>query len=189
MTDKIDSIRRSENMRRVRSHDTVPEILVRKIAHRLGYRFRLHRRDLPGSPDLVFPKHNKIIFVHGCFWHRHPGCIRTTTPGTRAQFWRRKFAENQKRDRRVSGRLRQLGWKVLVVWECPRPIRVIHVGSRDVPEEPDRPRFRTYCGGAANGRKQAKGLDRSRGRRAPAAPLEVRPWRFSSPLSKRPETR
>jgi DNA mismatch endonuclease, patch repair protein len=118
MIDRLDPVRRSENMRLVRSHDTGPEILVRKIAHRLGYRFRLHRRDLPGSPDLVFPKRNKIIFVHGCFWHRHQGCVRNTTPGTRIEFWKRKFAENEERDRRVSAQLRKLGWRVFVVWEC-----------------------------------------------------------------------
>jgi DNA mismatch endonuclease (patch repair protein) len=91
---------------------------VRSAAHRLGYRFRLHRRDLPGTPDLVFPGLRKVIFVHGCFWHRHPNCLRTTTPKTRAAYWAQKFAENIKRDGRVRRQLRAAGWDVLVVWEC-----------------------------------------------------------------------
>lgn len=118
MTDKIDQARRSENMRRVRSRDTKPELIVRSIAHRLGYRFRIGRIDLPGRPDIVFPRLSKVILVHGCFWHRHRRCARTTTPTTRTEFWVRKFAENQRRDIRVSRQLRSLGWQVHVVWEC-----------------------------------------------------------------------
>ena len=109
---------RSELMRRVRGKDTTPERAVRRVAHALGYRFRLHRRDLPGTPDLVFPRLRRAIFVHGCFWHRHEGCSRTTTPKTRAAYWREKFDQNIRRDRRNLAALRDLAWEVLVVWEC-----------------------------------------------------------------------
>lgn len=109
---------RSALMARVRGKDTGPEIAVRRAAHRLGFRFRLHRSDLPGSPDLVFPRSKKAIFVHGCFWHRHPGCVRTTTPKTRTAYWLEKFRVNVARDERVVRELRASGWKVLVVWEC-----------------------------------------------------------------------
>lgn len=109
---------RSQIMSRVRGKDTRPEMRVRSLAHRIGYRFRLHRRDLPGSPDLVFPMYRTCIFVHGCFWHRHVGCKRTTTPKTRVNYWSTKFQENIARDERVKFALEQLGWKVVVVWEC-----------------------------------------------------------------------
>ena len=91
---------------------------MRRAAHALGYRFRLHRRDLPGTPDLTFPSRRKVILVHGCFWHRHEGCVRTTTPRTRAAYWRDKFETNIERDRRNNHGLKALGWDVLVVWEC-----------------------------------------------------------------------
>ena len=109
---------RSELMRRVRGKDTTPERAVRRVAHALGYRFRLHRRDLPGTPDVVFPRLRRAIFVHGCFWHRHEGCARTTTPKTRVVYWREKFEQNIQRDRRNLAALRRLEWEVLVVWEC-----------------------------------------------------------------------
>lgn len=109
---------RSALMSRVRAKDTKPELIVRGLAHGLGYRFRLHRRDLPGTPDLVFPKLRKVIFVHGCFWHRHRGCSRTTTPKTRAAYWKDKFRQNIKRDAAKETMLRSIGWDVLVVWEC-----------------------------------------------------------------------
>ena len=97
--------------------NTKPELIVRRMVHALGYRFRLHRRDLPGRPDIVLPRLKKVIFVHGCFWHRH-GCRRTTTPESNMEFWQTKFADNKKRDRRVIRELRWLGWVALVVWEC-----------------------------------------------------------------------
>ena len=109
---------RSALMGRVRGKDTVPEHAVRRAVHSLGYRFRLHRRDLPGTPDLTFPRLRKVVFVHGCFWHRHAGCSRTTTPRTRAAYWREKFEQNVERDRRNAAALRALDWEVLVVWEC-----------------------------------------------------------------------
>lgn len=104
----------------VRSSDTKPERVVRKLAHGLGYRFRLRRRDLPGSPDLVFPGRRAVIFVHGCFWHRHdaPGCWRSRLPKTRPEFWVPKLNGNVARDAGVEAELRERGWRVLVVWEC-----------------------------------------------------------------------
>lgn len=105
-------------MRRVRQRDTDPELVVRRVAHALGYRFRLHRRDLPGTPDLVFPKYRVALFVHGCFWHRHEGCPRATTPKSRRDYWLPKFAANVERDRRKEEALKSLGWRVLVFWEC-----------------------------------------------------------------------
>ncbi len=110
--------KRSALMARVRSKDSKPELVVRKLAHRLGYRFRLHRRDLPGTPDLVFPRFRKVVFVHGCFWHRHRGCARTTNPKTRTAFWSNKFKQNVRRDRIKERQLKALGWDVLVIWEC-----------------------------------------------------------------------
>ncbi|WP_456761211.1 very short patch repair endonuclease [Bradyrhizobium sp. USDA 4011] len=109
---------RSALMSRVRGKNSKPEMIVRRVAHGLGYRFRLHRKDLPGSPDLVFPRLRKVVFVHGCFWHRHEGCARTTTPKTRAEFWQSKFLANLRRDKIAEKELRRRGWRVLVVWEC-----------------------------------------------------------------------
>ena len=109
---------RSELMARVRDKHSKPEIVVRRIAHRLGYRFRLHRNDLPGTPDLVFPRLGKAILVHGCFWHRHKGCSRTTTPKTRVGYWSEKFEANIERDSRKRRQLKEQGWDVLIIWEC-----------------------------------------------------------------------
>ena len=118
MADSFNPDRRSAVMRAVRGKDTAPELVVRRLAHGLGYRFRLHRKDLPGKPDLVFPSRRKVIFVHGCFWHRH-GCPRgRSTPTTRRAFWEAKFAANVAHDRRNERRLRALGWGVMTVWEC-----------------------------------------------------------------------
>ena len=108
---------RSKIMGRIRGKDTRPEMLVRSAAHRLGLRFRLHDRRLPGSPDLVFRKHRTVIFVHGCFWHRH-GCKLAATPKTRPEFWATKFEANTNRDRRNRAMLEEQGWRVLEVWEC-----------------------------------------------------------------------
>lgn len=109
---------RSSLMSRIRGKDTGPEMRVRRMAHALGYRFRLHRRDLPGSPDLVFPSHRKVIFVHGCYWHRHQGCRYAYSPKSNTTFWQSKFDGNVIRDRRAIDSLEALGWDVLVVWEC-----------------------------------------------------------------------
>ena len=110
--------RRSEIMARIQGRDTVPEVVGRRTAHRLGFRFRLYRKDLPGRPDLVFPRYKAVVFVHGCFWHRHDGCRFAYTPRSRVQFWTDKFRQNVARDRRTEDALRSLGWRVLVIWEC-----------------------------------------------------------------------
>jgi len=109
---------RSALMARVGGRNTRPEMAVRRAVHRLGFRYRLHRRDLPGSPDLVLPRLRTVIFVHGCFWHRHLGCRRTTTPKTRREFWQAKFEANLERDRRSIAALETSGWTVVVIWEC-----------------------------------------------------------------------
>ena len=118
MTDIYEPRKRSEIMSRIRGRGTKPELIVRRIAHRLGFRFRLHRKDLPGRPDIVFPRHRAVIMVHGCFWHRHPGCKHASNPKTRESFWKSKLEENVARDRRNETALRDLGWRVMVVWEC-----------------------------------------------------------------------
>ena len=105
-------------MARIGPRDTKPELAVRRALHRMGYRFRLHRSDLPGKPDIVLPRHRTIFLIHGCFWHRHYGCRFAYMPKSRVQFWQRKFAGNLKRDRKVQKALKELGWKVEVVWEC-----------------------------------------------------------------------
>lgn len=116
--DIVDKNKRSEIMSRVRSSNTKPEVQVRKLLHSLGYRFRLHRKDLPGTPDIVLPARESIIFVHGCFWHRHKGCCDATMPKTRTNFWKKKFAENLARDKKNITALKKMGWKVLIVWQC-----------------------------------------------------------------------
>ncbi len=118
MPDQFSPAERSRVMRAVKSGDTTPELIVRRIVHSLGYRFRLHRRDLPGQPDIVLPRLGKAIFVHGCFWHRHACDAGQSTPATRLEYWQAKFDRNIARDRRTLRRLRREGWSVLVVWEC-----------------------------------------------------------------------
>lgn len=118
MTDTVNVKKRSEIMARIRGRDTQPELVVRRIAHRLGFRFRLHRKDLPGSPDIVFPRYRSIIMVHGCFWHRHRGCRFASIPKTNVRYWEDKFASNVVRDSENKLHLRERGWRVLVIWEC-----------------------------------------------------------------------
>src|SRR5690606_3320730 len=115
--DVVDSVTRSRMMSCIRGKDTQPELAVRSYLHRKGLRFRLHAK-LPGKPDLAFAKHKPVIFVHGCFWHRHKGCRFATTPKTRPEFWQAKFTANVKRDALVTERLEASGWRVLVVWAC-----------------------------------------------------------------------
>jgi DNA mismatch endonuclease (patch repair protein) len=124
--DHVDENTRSRIMRAVRSTDTQPELAVRKIVHALGFRYRLHDKTLPGKPDLVFPSRHKVLFVHGCFWHRHKGCRYTTSPKTRTAFWDAKFQANVRRDRSSVRKLRRLGWGVMTVWQCQlkRPERL-----------------------------------------------------------------
>lgn len=117
-TDTLSPVQRSELMSRVRSKDTKPEMRVRRMVHAMGYRYRLHHGKLPGCPDMVFPERRKIIFVHGCFWHRHEDCRRNRTPKSRREFWDAKLEKNRLRDLENQSKLRSLGWDVLVVWEC-----------------------------------------------------------------------
>ena len=117
MADKISPERRSENMRRIRSRDMKPEMAVRRLAHGMGYRYRLHRRDLPGKPDLVFGPRRAVIFVHGCFWHQHD-CRHAHSPKSNSGYWGGKLRRNVERDAEVRARLESDGWRVLVIWEC-----------------------------------------------------------------------
>ena len=110
--------KRSEIMGRVRATDTKPELEVRKVTHGLGYRFRLHGDRLPGRPDLVFPRHRKVIFVHGCFWHGHDRCSKAAIPVTNREFWERKLTRNRERDQENITALATAGWRSLVIWEC-----------------------------------------------------------------------
>jgi len=112
------SEQRSRNMSAIKSKNTKPEIKVRKVLHSMGYRFRLHSKDLPGSPDIVLPKYKTVIFVHGCFWHRHQNCKYASTPKTRKEFWNKKFNENINRDKINQENLSSKGWKIIIVWEC-----------------------------------------------------------------------
>jgi DNA mismatch endonuclease (patch repair protein) len=105
-------------MSRIRAKDTAPELMLRKMLHRAGFRYRTHSSALPGRPDLVLCKHHAVIFVHGCFWHRHSGCRFAATPSSNAEFWRRKFSRTVERDEHILGQLRNDGWRVAVVWEC-----------------------------------------------------------------------
>jgi DNA mismatch endonuclease (patch repair protein) len=118
LVDTISSEHRSEIMSRVRAKDTKPEMVVRRMMHAAGYRYRLHVRDLPGKPDLVFPARRKVIFVNGCFWHRHRDCALARMPKSRTAFWTDKLERNRERDERNIEALRELGWDVLTVWEC-----------------------------------------------------------------------
>ncbi|MDF1826419.1 MAG: DNA mismatch endonuclease Vsr [Verrucomicrobiales bacterium] len=121
MSDHLSPERRSWNMSRIRNRDTKPEIMVRSILHGLAFRFTVNgpkNKKLPGKPDIVLPRYRTVVFVHGCYWHRHQGCKETTTPKTRTEWWQAKFDGNVERDRRNQKELRKLGWKVIVVWEC-----------------------------------------------------------------------
>lgn len=118
MTDVLTRKQRKYCMSRIRGKDTIPEIAVRRLVHRLGYRFRLHNRELPGCPDIVLPRHKKVIFVHGCFWHMHKCRYGKVIPQTRKKFWQTKRQANVARDRKNIKELKTLGWKVLVLWEC-----------------------------------------------------------------------
>lgn len=123
--DKLSPEQRSRNMAAVKGKDTRPEIRVRKMLHNLGYRFRLHRKDLPGKPDIVLPKHRLCFFVHGCFWHQHPGCKRSTIPESNKDFWLTKFEGTRKRDIQAKNELEKLGWHVCVIWECETKRHVV----------------------------------------------------------------
>lgn len=109
---------RSWNMSRIKGRNTTPELKVRSALHRAGFRFRLHRKDLPGTPDIVLPRFRTVIFVHGCFWHRHEGCRFAYMPKSRQEFWQAKFSKNVERDERKILQLQQAGWNVEIIWEC-----------------------------------------------------------------------
>ncbi len=118
MTDIVDKQTRSRMMAGIRGKDTKPELALRRALHARGFRYRLHALHVPGRPDIVLPKHRAVIFVHGCFWHRHAGCRYTTTPSTRPEFWQAKFNANVARDSSVRTALLESGWRVVTVWEC-----------------------------------------------------------------------
>lgn len=118
MTDKISPQQRSRVMAAVRAKNTGPEMIVRRLAHSCGYRFRLHRKDLPGSPDLVFRRLRAIVFVHGCFWHQHDGCRRARRPAANSDYWELKLERNMERDAAALAQLDAAGWRVLTLWEC-----------------------------------------------------------------------
>lgn len=116
--DNLTKDQRTKTMRRVKSKDTSPEMIVRRAAHGLGYRFRLHRKDLPGKPDLVFAGRRKVIFVHGCFWHQHPVCPAAKRPASNTEYWNAKLDRNVARDKDHVAKLKKAGWGVLIIWEC-----------------------------------------------------------------------
>ncbi|MGX7950864.1 very short patch repair endonuclease [Oleidesulfovibrio alaskensis] len=118
MTDTLTRQERSERMSRIRGKDSASEMRLRRLIHGMGYRYRLHVRTLPGTPDLVFPARNAVIFMHGCFWHRHQECRLARMPKSRVAFWREKLEANKRRDEENINRLNELGWRVLVIWEC-----------------------------------------------------------------------
>lgn len=132
MVDRLSQAERSRLMAKVKPKNTQPEIVVRRVAHRMGFRFRLHKKDLPGSPDLVFPSLRKVIFVHGCFWHRHRNCRLATTPKSNNEFWEAKFEANTSRDRRNQRQLIKAGWDVLTIWQCESKdeARLVEILSR-----------------------------------------------------------
>lgn len=116
--DHLTAEKRSWNMSRIKSKNTKPEIAVRSLLHKMGYRFRLHRKDLSGKPDIVLPKYKALIFVHSCFFHRHKNCRRATTPKSNIEYWNNKFARNVKRDKKVQKELAESGWNILIIWSC-----------------------------------------------------------------------
>jgi DNA mismatch endonuclease (patch repair protein) len=118
MVDTFSSAKRSAIMARIGGKDTAPEMRVRRLLHALGFRFRLHASALPGKPDITLPRHRKVIFVHGCFWHGHRHCRRAGLPASNAEFWKNKINKNKMRDRKVRQQLQRLGWGVLVLWQC-----------------------------------------------------------------------
>lgn len=131
MVDTLSPAQRSERMSRIRSKDSKPEVGLRRALHRHGLRFRLHRKDLPGKPDIVLPKYRTAIFVHGCFWHGHEGCKVANTPKSNTEFWTKKFKANKERDRLSIENLKSLDWNVITVWECEinTPSKLIQVAS------------------------------------------------------------
>jgi DNA mismatch endonuclease, patch repair protein len=138
MVDVFSKRKRSQVMSRIRSRDTTPELTVRSTLHRLGYRFRVHAARLPGRPDVVLPRYKAVIFVHGCFWHRHRGCQFAYTPKTRTKFWLDKLNGNVTRDAKIRYQLRRMGWQVITVWECDirKPRRLVQQLLNALPKVP-----------------------------------------------------
>lgn len=132
MADFLSPAQRSERMSRIRGKNTRPEMALRKVLHRLGFRYKLHSLDLPGKPDLVLPRYKAVVFVHGCFWHRHAGCAIATNPKSNSLFWEQKFERNVSRDALVATQLRELGWRVFIAWECElaSTVRARAIGER-----------------------------------------------------------
>lgn len=128
--DTLSAEKRSWNMSRIRSRDTKPERVLRSALHHQGLRFRLHRKDLPGTPDIVFPKHRLVVFVHGCFWHQHPGCANATMPTHNRDFWAKKLRGNVERDDRQVRELERVGWQVIITWECEIRAEITSVVQR-----------------------------------------------------------
>ena len=152
MTDIVDKKTRSRMMSGIRGKNTRPEMMVRRALHAAGFRYRLHAKDLPGKPDIVLPKYRAVVFVHGCFWHRHEGCYYATIPKSRQVFWISKLEANRRRDAKTRERLAAAGWRVFVVWECGlkhdpegtmsalvTALKNPHVKGRDIPSTPPRP--------------------------------------------------
>lgn len=138
MADTQDPLTRSRTMAAVKSRDSAVELRVRRTLHRAGLRYRLHRRDLPGKPDIVLSCLRVVVFVHGCFWHRHVGCKRASTPTSRTEYWLPKLARNAERDQTNTGRLAALGWTVLIVWECQsQPARLTALAKELVTRRDD----------------------------------------------------
>ena len=150
MADVVSPAKRSQMMSGIKGKNSLPEMLVRKALFAMGHRFRLHRRDLPGTPDIAMPGRKIAIFVHGCFWHAHQGCKYAKTPSTRTEFWRAKLQGNVDRDRRAAAKLAEMGWRVLNVWEC---------ATRDLASKGLRDALRAWIDGdAARGDISAESL-------------------------------
>jgi len=128
MVDVLTKKQRSFNMSQIRDKNTKPEIIIRSVIHRMGFRFRLHDKNLPGKPDIVLPRHKKVIFVHGCFWHLHNCRYGRVKPATNAKFWQTKRLSNKTRDKKTLAQLKKLGWQVLIIWECQlrNPTQISH---------------------------------------------------------------
>jgi len=141
MVDHLTKNHRSWNMSRIRSHHTKPEVIVRSLLHRSGYRFKINDSKLPGCPDIILPKYKTVIFVHGCFWHRHKNCPKATTPSTNKEYWTKKFRNNVSRDNEVKTELEKLKWRIIIIWECEvtnDPLSVLNeivcILEKDVPK-------------------------------------------------------
>ncbi|MGI9056416.1 MAG: very short patch repair endonuclease [Pyrinomonadaceae bacterium] len=124
MADIVSRSKRKEMMSRVKQRHTKPEIIVRKLLHRLGYRFRLHNKKLPGTPDIVLPKYETVIFVHGCFWHQHENCRKARRPTSNVEFWNEKLDKNIERDKQKESELKKAGWKILTIWDCEIKVEI-----------------------------------------------------------------